>query len=106
MTHTEFLESYSKGTLRVHIDRSAAARFVSGRLLLPFVLLPVLGVAVAAALIGHLWSGVSIFLAALALRFLVRSSSPGFVLSRALQDASFYDEMRSRQILRVTILDG
>ena len=57
MTHEAFVSAYRSGALRVNIDRTAAARFLSARLLLPFVMLPVLGVGVALALIGWIWTG-------------------------------------------------
>lgn len=101
MTHEEFVAAHREGRIRVDVDRAAAARLVSGRLLLPFVLLPVLGLGVALALTGRLFTGAAVFIAALALRFLVRASSRGFVLNRSLQDAGFYEEMKEKRILRV-----
>jgi len=101
MTHEEFVAAYREGRARVDVDRSAAARLMSDRLLLPFVLLPVLGLGVALALSGRLFAGASVFIAALALRLLVRTSSPGFVLNRALQDAGFYEEVKEKRILTV-----
>lgn len=104
MTHVEFLAGYREGKIRVNIDRSGAARVLSERLLLPFVLLPVLGLGVALALSGYLFSGAAVFVGGLAFRFLVRSSSQGFVLNRALRDPDFYEEMKKKKVLLVTIL--
>lgn len=101
MTHAEFVRSYQEGRLQVHVDRAAAARLMSARTLLPFVLLPLLGLGVALALLGHLLAGTSLFLAALGLRLLVRASSRDFVLTRSLQDPAFYAEMKEKEILRV-----
>lgn len=101
MTHPEFVDGYKSGSLRVHVDRVAAARLMSARALLPFVLLPLLGLGVALALLGHLLAGIAVFLAAIGLRFLVRASSQGFVLARSLQDPAFYEEMRRKGILLV-----
>jgi hypothetical protein len=64
MTHEEFVAGYQQGRLRVHIDREAAARFVSGRAMLPLVMLPILGLGVALALVGYVIAGVGIFIAA------------------------------------------
>ena len=83
------------------VERRAAARLVSGRLLLPFVLLPVLGSGVALAITGHFFAGAALFVAGLVLRFVVRASSQGFVLNRALQDGAFYEEVKGKGILRV-----
>ena len=101
MTHPEFVDGYKSGSLRLHVDRVAAARLMSARALLPFVLLPLLGLGVALALLGHLLAGIAVFLAAIGLLFLVRASSQGFVLARSLQDPAFYEEMRRKGILLV-----
>jgi hypothetical protein len=70
-------------------------------MMLPFVLLPLLGLGVALALTGWLLAGGAVFLGALALRFLVRASSQGFILARSLEDPAFYEEMRGKGILVV-----
>jgi hypothetical protein len=101
VTHEEFVAAYHAGRIRVTIDRDAAARFVSGRAMLPLVLLPVLGLGVALALVGYVITGTIVFLAALLLRFLVRRSSDGFLLWRALQDAEFYRQLIATQVLQI-----
>jgi hypothetical protein len=101
MTHQEFVAAYQAGRIRVSIDRDAAVRFVSGRAMLPLVMLPVLGLGVALALVGYLIAGVAVFLAALVLRYLLRRSSHGFLLWRALQDADFYRQVLSAQVLKI-----
>ena len=100
MTHAEFIAAYQAGRVSVHVDPKAAAQFVSGRMMLPLVLLPVLGVAVAMALAGYLIAGALVFAAALAFRFAVRRTSPGFVLRRALEDPGFYDYALRAGLLR------
>lgn len=101
LPHAEFVAAYRSGALRANVDRRGAADFVSARLLLPFALLPLLGVAVALALAGLLLAGVLAFVAALALRQLVRASSPGFVLTRALTCERFYREALAAGVLRL-----
>ena len=101
MTHAEFVAAYREGRLQVHVDHAAAARHVSGRLMLPFVLLPLLGLAVAVALVGHFVAGALLFAGALALRYAVRRSAPGFVLQRALADERFYAEAIGAGLLRL-----
>jgi len=102
MTHAEFVAAYGAGRLRTAVDREAAARMVSARLMLPFVLLPVFGAGVALALLGHLVAGVAVFAAALALRFAVRRTAHGFVLKRALEDERFYGEAVAAGLLRIS----
>ena len=101
MTHEEFVAGYQAGRVRVTVDREAAARFVAGRSLLPLVLLPILGLAVALAVIGYFVTGALIFVSALLLRFLIRRSSHGFLVWRALQDADFYRQAVAAQVLAV-----
>jgi len=101
MTHADFVNAYRAGRVKVTIDRNSAKRFVAGRGLLPFVLLPVLGISVAIALIGHVIVGAIVFLLALGLRWLVRASAQGFVLQHALQDEHFYKDVVAARVLRV-----
>lgn len=90
MTHAEFAAAYRDGRVSVRVDPQRAPGFVSARMLLPFVLLPVLGAAVALALLGYVVSGVALGAAALLLRHFVRRSSAGFVLARSLSSPDFY----------------
>jgi hypothetical protein len=101
MTHSEFVAAYHAGRIRVSVDRAAAARFISGRAMLPLVLLPVLGLGVALAIVGYFVAGAVVLVIALLLRFLVKRSSEGFLLWRALHDAEFYREVRAAQVLTV-----
>ena len=99
MTHEEFVAAYEAGRIRVHVDRDAAAKFVAGRAMLPLVLLPILGLGVALAIVGYVIAGILVFLVALAIRFLVKRSSDGFLLWRALRDAEFYRQVRAAGVL-------
>lgn len=91
-SHAAFVAGYHAGTLQVRIDREAAARFLTARAMLPFVLLPLFGIAVALALTGRWIPGAVAFLAGVGLRALVRASAQGYVLTRALGDTAFYDQ--------------
>jgi hypothetical protein len=101
MSHEEFVAAYASGTVHVRVDRERAAKLVSSRLMLPFVLLPLFGLAVALALTGRLFAGIALFLLVLVFRYFVRASSQGFVLSRALQNPAFYEEILAAGILQV-----
>ena len=83
------------------VDRKAAARVVSARLMLPLVLLPVMGAGIALALQGRYLIGAAVFLGALLLRFAVRRSAAGFVLQRALEDERFYVEAIASGLLKM-----
>ena len=99
MTHQEFVAAYQSGRLAVHVDPKAAARLVASRMMLPLFLLPVFGIAVALALMGHIVAGMLLFIATLAFRYFVRASARGFVLTRALEDAAFYQQAVTSGIL-------
>ncbi|MBL8379701.1 MAG: hypothetical protein JNM79_17665 [Burkholderiales bacterium] len=101
MTHAEFLSGYQAGRLRVDIDRKAAIRFVAGRLMLPLVLLPIFGIAVATGLMrAYAWA-IAFLVLGFGLRLAVAAASPGFILQKSLTDATFFDEVRKAGILFV-----
>ena len=97
MTHAEFVAAW-RGA-RVRVDAKGAAQMISARLMLPFVLLPVLGLAVALALIGHYLYGGALFAGGLVLRTAVRRSAGGYVLQRALADERFYAEAHAAGVI-------
>jgi len=99
--HGEFVEAYRAGTIRIHIDRTAAARYVSGRLLLPLVMLPVLGGGVALALTGWVWTGLAVIAGGTIARILIRRTAPHFVITHALQDPAFYDDVAANGLLQI-----
>lgn len=101
MSHEEFVLAYRRGSVRVQVDRAAAARLVSARLMLPLVLLPLLGLGVALALAGYAFTGIAVFVATIALRYAIRSTSQNFVVHRALEDPAFYGEVVHNNVLRV-----
>ena len=92
MTHGEFVAAYRSRSIRVEIDRAAAARYVSARLMLPFLMLPVLGVGVALALTGRVWIGFTIIGLGTIVPIVIKRSAPHFILTQALEDEHFYDE--------------
>ena len=103
MNHGEFVAAYEAGRLTVRIDPRTAGRFMSDRLLLPFFALPVLGLGVALALEGWLWTGFGLIAAGMIVPRLIKRSAPGFILTHALADASFYQSVVDAGILQ---LDG
>ena len=106
MTHGEFVAAYARGELKVEIEPRGAARHLSARLLLPFVMMPVLGIGVALALIGWLFSGFTIIALGIVVPQLIKRSAPRFLLSQVLEDAAVYDEVTRSGVMRVTPIDG
>jgi hypothetical protein len=101
MTHVEFVSGYRAGRVRPVIDPKAAGRLVAARMLLPWLLLPVFGIAVALALIGHFIAGALVLAGGVLLRWLVLASGAGFVMQRSLADPAFYEEVCRAGVLRV-----
>lgn len=101
MTHNEFVNAYSARSIKVEIDPAAAARYLSARLLLPLVMLPVLGCGVALALTGWIWSGLTVIAIGIIAPRMIKRSAPHFILTHALQDERIYREVTAANILRV-----
>jgi hypothetical protein len=99
MTHQEFVAAHREGRLAVHIDPKKAAQLVSSRMMLPLILLPLFGIAVALALTGYLIAGILLFVAAIGFRYLVRRTSRNFVLLRSLDDSRFYENAVAAGVL-------
>jgi hypothetical protein len=102
MTHAEFLSAYQTGKIRIEIDPKGAARYLSARLLLPLVFLPVLGAGVALALIGWIWTGLTVIAAGIVVPRLIKRSAMHFVLTHALEDERVYRDVTQSDILRIS----
>jgi hypothetical protein len=102
MTHQEFISAYTSGAVKVEVDPAGAARFLSARLLLPFVAMPVAGAGVALALVGWIYAGLTVIAAAIVVPRLIKRSASHFVFQQVLQDERVYDEATRANILRVT----
>lgn len=106
MTHAEFTAAYARGEIKVEVDPGSAARLVSARLLLPFVQMPVLGIGVALALVGWIFTGLGIIALGIVAPRLIKRSAPHFVFQQALQDPAVYEEATRSGLLRVTPVDS
>jgi hypothetical protein len=102
MKHAEFLRAYTAGKIKVDVEPAAAARYLSARLLLPFVMLPVLGCGVALALTGWVWTGLAVIAIGAVAPRLIKRSAPHFALTQALQDERAYEELTQSNILRIS----
>jgi hypothetical protein len=102
MTHPEFVAAYGRGEIRIEIDPRGAARHLSARLLLPFVTMPVLGIGVALALVGWVFSGLAVIAFGIIAPRLVKRSAPQFLLTQALESTAVYEEVTRSGVLRIT----
>jgi hypothetical protein len=107
MTHAEFVAAYARGEIKVEVNPQGAARHLSARLLLPFVMMPVLGIGVALMLVGWIFSGFAIIALGIIAPQLIKRSASHFLLTQALQNAAVYDEVTRSGVLRFTpVVDG
>ena len=102
MTHAEFRDAVDHGRIKVEVDPIAAEKYLSARLLLPIVILPVLGVGVALALSGWIWTGLAVIAIGIVAPRLIKRSAPGFVLTQALENERAYKEATRTKLLRIT----
>ena len=101
MTHSEFTAAYARGEIEIEIDPKEAARFISARLLLPFVMMPVLGIGVALALLGWIFTGLAVIALGIIAPRLIKRSAPHFVFQQALNDPAVYEVVTKSGLLRV-----
>lgn len=106
MGHNEFIKNYHAGRITVEFDPPAAARFLSARLLLPLMTLPVLGAGVALALLGWIWSGLAVIAVAIIVPRLIKRSAPQFLLTQMLNDQKLYDDCTRAGIMQVQRVEG
>jgi len=105
MTHAEFAAAYARGKVKVEVDPQGAARFLSARLLLPLVMMPVVGIGIALALIGWIYTGLVVLaLGIIAPRFIKRSAQH-FLLTQALESPTVYEEVTKTGLLRVRTVE-
>ncbi len=104
MNHSEFRQRYASHNVHVEIEPKSAARFVSARLLLPLVMLPLLGIGVGLALMGWIVTGLTLIAAGIVIPRLIKRGAPRFILTQALADERFYRDAVNEGVLRVTAL--
>ena len=85
----------------MQFDARGAARLLSARLLLPLMTLPVLGLGVGLALMGWVWSGLSIIALGIIVPRLIKRSAPHFLLTQVLHDPQLYDEACQSGVMRI-----
>jgi hypothetical protein len=106
MTHAEFTAAYARGEIKIEIDPKGAARFISARLLLPLFMMPVLGIGVALALVGWIFTGLAVIALGIIAPRLIKRSARHFVFQQALNDPAVYEEVTRTGLLRVFSVSG
>jgi len=106
MTHAEFVAAYASGEIRIEIDPRGATRHLSARLLLPFVMMPVVGIGIALALVGWIFSGFAIIALGIIAPQVIKRSAPHFLLTQALEDGDVYEDATRSGVLRILPVAG
>ena len=101
LPHHEFVTAMHDRAITVNFDPKEAARFVSGQLLLPLVMLPVLGSGVALALVGWIWTGLLVIALGIIVPRLIKRSAPHILMLQALEDESVYRRLLNENVMQI-----
>lgn len=101
LNYDTFTAAYRNGDVIVQVDPQAAARFLSARLLLPLFMLPVLGIGVALALTGWIWTGLGIIALGIIVPRLIKRGAGHFLLQQMLTDAELYDALLRARVIAI-----
>jgi len=106
MTHDEFRAGAARGEFRIEFEPKAAARHLSVRLWLPLVAMPVLGIGVALAIVGWIFTGLAIIALGIIVPRLIKRSAPRILYELALQDPAVYEELTRSGLMQVLPADA
>jgi hypothetical protein len=97
----EFRSGLAAGRLRVIVNPKLARRYVSQRLLLMVLVVPVIGVGLALALVGATWPGALLVFGGVALNRVVSWQAPKILLYLASRDAGVYEQATHGGVMEV-----
>jgi hypothetical protein len=106
LTHREFVQAYGEGRIIVNFDPQASAKFLSAMLLLPLFMMPVLGIGVALALVGWLWTGLLVIALGIIVPRLIKRGAPHFLMQQMLDDEGIYRQAVHAGILHIVNRPG
>ena len=101
VSHEEFRAGLPAGRFRLVVDPKLARRYVSQRLLLMVLLLPLIGVGIALALTGRTWLGASLVAAGVLLNRVLMWQAPKILLQMALHDPKVYAHVTQNGLMEV-----
>lgn len=101
LSHREFVAAFHNDAITVTFDPKGAARFISARLLLPLFMMPVLGIGVALALTGWIWTGLSVIALGIIVPRLIKRGAPRFLMHQMMDDESLYRDVLHAGIMQV-----
>ena len=101
VSHEEFRAGLPAGRFNVVVNPKLARRYVSQRLMLIVVLMPVIGVGIALALTGRTGLGAALVAAGVVLHRVLMSQAPKILLQMALRDAKVYGYVTENGVMEV-----
>ena len=101
MTHAEFAAAWHEGRVSIAIDSTAAAAFLSARLLLPFVGIALIGLGIALVLWGWLWTGLAVGAFGIVVPRLIKRGARRFLLSQIATDADLFAAGVAAGVIRI-----
>ena len=99
--HEEFRAGLPAGRFRVVVNPKLARRYISQRLLLLVVLMPVIGGGIALALTGRIWLGGFLVFLGVALNRITLWQAPTLLLQMATRDAAVYEYVTQNGVMEV-----
>lgn len=101
LSHHDFVTAFHDGAITVTFDPKGTARFISARLLLPLFMMPVLGIGVALALTGWIWTGFAVMALGIIVPRLIKRGAPRFLMQQMMEDEGLYREVLHAGIMQV-----
>ncbi len=99
--HEEFRAGLPAGRIRVVVNPKLARRYVSQRLMLLVLMMPLIGVGIALALVGRTWLGAGLVAAGVILNRVDMAQAPKILVQMAVRDAKVYDFVTQNWLLEV-----
>lgn len=97
----EFRAGLPAGRFHVIVDPKLARRYVSQRLLLIVLLMPLIGIGLALALLGATWTGAALVFGGVALNRILMWQAPKILLYMAAREARHYEYATQNGLMEV-----
>ena len=103
--HAEFRAGLPAGQFRVIVNPKLAWKYVQQRLLLMFVMLPVLGIGIALALTGRVWAGGVLIAVGIIANRVIKAQAGNIVLHLAQKDPRVYYAVTQAGVMEVRMAE-
>lgn len=101
VAYEDFRSGLPAGRFRVIVNPKLARRYVSQRLMLVVLILPIIGVGMALALTGRTWPGALLIGAGVLLNRVVMWQAGRILLHLALKDGKTYEQVTQNGLMEV-----